>query len=106
GRIRPPWGKIACRVRTLLGGVIARYLGVCAPVCRSYIDVLVCVVPHSKRYADERALTKAAMTTWRKINSMPQIDQELNQLTYHFTAWAVEINVRLVSCPSDLVSKE
>jgi len=26
---------------------------------------------------------------------MPQIDQELNQLTYHFTAWAVGINVRL-----------
>jgi hypothetical protein len=104
-RFPPQAGKIEFRVRTVLGGVIAPYLVVCAPVCRSYIDVLVCVVPHSKRYAAERALTKAAMTTWGKINSMPQIDQELNQLTYHFTAWAVGINVRLEAIETLIRSK-
>ena len=36
---------------------------------------------------------------------MPQIDQELNQLTYHFTAWAVGINVRLEAIETLIRSK-
>jgi hypothetical protein len=51
------------------------------------------------------ATDRRAKKRWGKINIMPQMDQELNQLTYHFTAWAVGINVRLETIETLIRSK-